>query len=408
GMMVLAGCKITRPVIPDSMVTPPTFKANDTTVKSGSDSNSIADLKWLDFFSDEKLELLIGEAIKQNPDLQIAIQRIEKANAMLMVARNAFAPTLSGVASAGIEKYGDYTLNGVGNFDTNLSQNLDKDQKIPNPTPDLFLGLRSSWEIDLWGKLKNQRKAAGARYEKERSSLRFLQTLLVSQVAEQYYTLAALDNEMSIIRRNITLQENALEIVKIQKEAGRANELAVQQFEAQLLFTKAAAYRVKQGQVQIENELNALLGRYPQPISRDTLRRAGDYSRQMPTGLPSDLLLRRPDIREAELELIAVKADVNAARAAFYPSLTITPFAGFHTFNPAMLLNVASSKPFAFSLSRILRKALTGEFDCAQPFALSRSMICSSVKSVVMLSLFSSCSYWWSRRPSIRLAMMLF
>jgi outer membrane protein, multidrug efflux system len=341
-LFLTSACKVTRPLIPDTVATPLTFMANDTTINSGTDTNSIANIKWAGFFADKKLKDLVGQAIKQNPDLLIAVQQIEKANAILMVRRNAFAPSITGVASAGVERYGDYTLNGVGNFDTNLSPNIEKDQKIPNPTPDYFLGLRSSWEIDLWGKLKNQRRAAAARYEKEKNAVRFLQTLLVSEVAEKYYELAALDNEIKIIKRNIALQQEALDIVKVQKEAGRATELAVQQFNAQLLFTKAAAYRVQQDLVRIENQLNNFLGRFPQSVARDSLRPINDYNRRMATGVPADMLLHRPDIREAEMELIAAKADVNAARAAFYPSLTITPFAGFNSFNASMFLNPAS------------------------------------------------------------------
>ncbi len=342
GLIVTAGCKIAKPVIPDRVGIPSTFKANDTTVVAGADSNSLANDSWALHFQDEKLSALIDSAIHQNPDLLGAIQRVERANAVLMVRRNALYPTLEGVAVAGVEKYGDYTLNGVGNFDTNLSPNLKEDQKIPNPTPELLLGLRSSWEIDLWGKLKNQRRAAYARVNREQKAVQFLQTVLVSEVAERYYTLMGLDNELKIIRRNIALQEAALEIVKVQKEAAYATELAVQQFRAQLLSTQAAAFRVGQEIIEVENNLNTLLGRYPQSISRDSLARSQRLDEKVVTGLPSEMLLRRPDIQEAEFELIAAKADVAAARAAYYPTLNITPFAGLNAFNPSLFLSGAS------------------------------------------------------------------
>ncbi len=342
-LLVITGCKIAKPVIPDQVAIPDRFQANDTTVTAGADSVSVADESWALHFHDEKLKKLIDSAIRSNPDLLSAIQRVERANAMLMVSRNAMLPSVDGVAVAGAERYGDYTLNGIGNFDTNLSPNLKEDQKIPtSPTPEYFLGLRSSWEIDLWGKLKNRKKAAYARLMKERKSVQFLQTILVSEVAERYYTLMGLDNELKIIRRNIALQEEALGIVKVQKEAAHATELAVQQFRAQLLSTQAAAFRVNQEIVAVENNLNTLLGRYPQSVSRDSLNRSQHFDEKVITGLPADLLQRRPDIQEAEFELVAAKADVASARAAFYPSLTITPFAGLNSFNASVLFSGAS------------------------------------------------------------------
>ncbi|RYG06308.1 MAG: efflux transporter outer membrane subunit [Chitinophagaceae bacterium] len=339
---LIAGCKISKPVIPSTMEVPATYRSNDTIVSESTDSVGIAGIKWQQYFSDDKLKALIDTAINNNPDLLSAVQRIAKANAALMVSRNAFFPTVDGIAAAGIEKYGDYTMNGVGNYDMNLSPNVNKNQIVPNPTPDFWIGFRTSWEIDLWGKLKNRKKAALARYLKEQKGAQFLKTLLVAQVSGLYYNLSALDNESSIIKRNIKLQEEALEIVKIQKEAGLATELAVQQFNAQLLFTKAAQYRVRQEIVEIENNLNTFLGRFPQSVSRDSLQPVKDYKQQIATGKAADLLVRRPDIREAEFELAAAKADVAAARAAFYPSLKLTPFAGLNTFNSAFLFNGAS------------------------------------------------------------------
>jgi outer membrane protein, multidrug efflux system len=342
-VLVVTGCKIAKPVIPDQVSVPGRFQANDTTVVAGADSSSVADETWASHFQDQKLTALIDSAIRSNPDLLSALQRVERANAVLMVSRNALYPSVNGVAAAGAEKYGDYTLNGIGNFDTNLSPNLKDDQRIPtNPTPEYFLGLRSSWEIDLWGKLKNRKKAAYARLLRDRKSVQFLQTVLVSEVAERYYTLMGLDNELKIIKRNIALQEEQLEIVKIQKEAAHATELAVQQFRSQLLSTQAEAFRVNQEIIAVENNLNTLLGRYPQSISRDSLDRSQHYDEKVVTGLPADLLQRRPDIQEAEYELIAAKADVAAARAAYYPSLQITPFVGLNSFSAATFFSGAS------------------------------------------------------------------
>nr|WP_315824701.1 TolC family protein [Paraflavitalea speifideiaquila] len=116
-------------------------------------------LAFSQFFPDQHLASFVDSAMKYNTDLQVALQRVLTAEARLAMRRGAMAPTLDGVISGSADRYGDYTLNGVGNFDTNLSPNIDKDRKIPvRPTTDLFIGLRSNWEIDVWGKLKHLKK----------------------------------------------------------------------------------------------------------------------------------------------------------------------------------------------------------------------------------------------------------
>ncbi|RFS19753.1 TolC family protein [Chitinophaga silvatica] len=294
-------------------------------------------------FQDEKLRALIDTALKNNYDLLAASQRVSIAQANLMQAKNAWLPTLNVALTAGVDKYADYTLNGVGNFDTNLSPNISKDQRIPGPTPEYFAGLRSSWEIDLWGKLKGKRQAAYSRFLSSMEGRRLLTTQIVAGVAGLYYELIALDNEATIIERNIQLQEAALATVRIQKEAGRATELAVQQFNAQLLSTKALAYGVKQEVALLENQLNVILGRFPQPVSRTSFKDLGAIPELTSKGIPVQLLLNRPDIHQAELELSATKADVKAARASFFPALSITPYAGFNAFKAGLLFQSPAS-----------------------------------------------------------------
>jgi len=294
-------------------------------------------------FHDTHLKQLIDTALKNNYDLQAAAQRVSAAQANLMQAKNAWLPSLNVALSAGVDKYADYTLNGVGNFDTNLSPNINKDQKIPDPTPEYFAGLRSSWEVDLWGKLKGQRQAAYARFMASMEGRRLLTTQIVAGVAGLYYELVALDNEAEIINRNIELQEAALATVNIQKQAGKATELAVQQFKAQLLSTRALAYTVKQEIALLENQLNTILGRFPQPIERSSYKDINVLPALTSKGIPARLLLNRPDIHQAELELAAAKADVKAARASFLPTVAITPYAGFNAFKAGLLFQSPAS-----------------------------------------------------------------
>jgi NodT family efflux transporter outer membrane factor (OMF) lipoprotein len=310
---------------------------------SSPDSASVATLPWREFFGDKNLIGLIDTALQANPDLRTAIQRIEIARASLQVQRGALLPTINGVASAGVEKFGDYTLNGIGNYDTNLSPNIEGRQRIPNPTPDFFFGLRSSWELDIWGKLRQRRKAAYLRLLATEKGRHLVETSLVAEVARLYFNLLGLDNELSVLNKNQLLQERALEIVKIQKRAGRANELAVQQFTAQLLRTRSLEAETQQRIVASENELNRLLGRYPQRITRGLPILQQPLPAQVQAGLPTTMLLRRPDVQQAELEMVAARADVAAARAAFLPSLTLTPFVGVNAYRASVLFNTPGS-----------------------------------------------------------------
>lgn len=332
-LLSATGCKVAQKVqVPDQVAVPDSlWKTTDS---------SIADLPWKQFFSDPLLQQLIDTALQNNPDALMALQRMETARASFLNAKHALVPIVNAVASAGVDNYGDYTQNGVGNFDTNRSPNISKNQHIPDPLlPDYFLGLRSSWEADIWGKLKNRKKAALARLAASAEGRRLITTMLVAQTAGWYYQLLALDNERKIIEKNTGLQETALEVVKAQKEGGRATELAVQQMEAQVYNTRTFLYKVKQEIAVAENQLNFLLGRFPQQVPRDTSFLQRKMPQVVAAGLSAQVLLRRPDIREAEWQLAAAKADVQAARAAFLPSLQLTPYVGLNAFKAGLLFN---------------------------------------------------------------------
>lgn len=306
------------------------------------DSTNIGEWRHQNLFADPNLVALIDTALVRNLDLKIALQRIAVAQANLGISRGALLPRVDAVATAGVDRYGRYTLNGVGNYDTNLSGNVSGASRIPNPTPDYFVGLRSSWEIDIWGKLRNRRRAAYTRVLASQEGRNLIVTSLTADVARLYYSLLALDAELEIIGDNIELQQKALELVEVQKEAGRVTELAVQQFRAQLLNTRGLAGRVKQDIVETENQLNILLGRYPQAITRGASIDKQGLPTGVSAGIPSQLVRRRPDIRQAERELEAANVDVAVARSEFLPSLNLTPYLGVNAFRPGVLLNPQS------------------------------------------------------------------
>lgn len=187
------------------------------------DTTNINTVQLKKFFHDPFLLQLIDSGKARNNDLQAALQRVKMAQTSLQYAKANALPQVNLNASAGLEHYGDYTMNGVGNYDTNLSPNINGRQHVPNPTPDYFIGFRSSWEIDIWGKLSNQKKASFARFLASQSAFRLLTTELTAEIAKTYYQLMTLDSELAIIKKNIVLQENALDIVKIQKKWRQGN-----------------------------------------------------------------------------------------------------------------------------------------------------------------------------------------
>jgi outer membrane protein, multidrug efflux system len=335
--LLLVGCQTFKGTTPLVV-----GKSIPTTYNQISDSTNAAQLTWRQYFHDTLLISLLDTAMNNNFDLLIAYQRINFAKAGLMMAKGKYLPTVTTNGSLGLKRFGEYTSDGVGNYDTKFSQNIRKDQIIPEHLPDFYLGLQSSWEVDIWGKLKSKKKAALAHYLASVEGKNYLITSLVAEVANQYFELLALDMELEILRETINLQNNQLSIILLEKEAGRANELAVKQFEAQVLNSKSLEVGVTQEIIEAENRINALLGRFPQTIKRNK-NILFDYKVSMlNVGVPADLLENRPDIRKAEYEVRASKANVKAAKAAFYPSLNIVAGVGFQSFNPKFFIDPRS------------------------------------------------------------------
>jgi multidrug efflux system outer membrane protein len=339
-LSLAAGCRVAAPADPSAgPAIPKAFNQAANT----SDTLSAGALPWRQFFRDSALVGLIDTALRQNLDLRVALTRVEAFQAQYIARRGALFPTVSATGTGALDRYGQYTLNGVGNYDTNLSTNIDGRQRIPGPlVPDLFVGLRSSWEVDIWGKLRSRRKAAYLRVLGSEQGRNLVTTNVVADVARAYYELLTLDSQLATLERNARFQEEGLRLTKVQKQAGRVTELAVQQFAAQALRTQSLAFETRQRIVETETELNQLLGRYPQPIRRSRLLPNQSLPASLAAGLPASSLLRRPDVRQAELELQATRADVDAARAAFLPSLTLTPYVGLNAFRTNLLLDPRS------------------------------------------------------------------
>jgi outer membrane protein, multidrug efflux system len=359
--IMITGCKTAS-----NSATPASLKPLPTSFADVRDSSSIASINWKTFFRDSLLVGLIDTALKNNLDLLLASQRIEMARAQVRASKGMLLPTINAYLSAGQSKYGLYTMDGAGNITTDITPG----QIVPIHLPDYYMGLQTSWELDVWGKLRNKKRAAIARYLGSVEGRNWAVTQLVSELASSYYELLALDSELEIIRETIKLQENALEIITVQKRAASVNELAVEQFEAQLLASKSMEIELLQKIIENESRINLLIGGFPKTIVRSKVLFDREVPDQMKVGIPSDLLKNRPDIQQAAYELVASKADLRAAKAAFYPSFNINGTLGFQAFNPSFLLTSPESMAYrlfgSLTAPLINRSAIQASFNTAK------------------------------------------
>lgn len=299
------------------------------------DTGTVARESWRNVFIDPHLRTLIDSALLYNYDLQQAIKRIEIAQASFRQRKAALLPSLDLAAEAGLRKYGFYTEAGIGNYDSNFSNNLKPDEKIPEPAvPDYFVGVRASWELDLWGKIRNQKNAAFNSLLAENEARRLVETEIVTNIASAYFELMSLDAKIRVFDNNIALNERALEITELQKEAGRSSQLGVQQFKAFLASSKAEREKVKQEITVLEHHINYLTGRFNTTVERSE----SSWGKQrlfhkLEVGTPFQMLALRPDIREAAFLLQSAEHDVNAAKAAFLPTVVLSPYVGLQTFS---------------------------------------------------------------------------
>lgn len=329
------------------------------------DTINMATLPWRDFFKDQNLVNLIDTALKNNQELLITLQEIEIAKNDVRIKKGAYLPTVGIRAGAGVEKVGRYTSQGAGDATTEIKPG----KETPDPLGDFVVAAYANWEVDIWKKLRNSKKAAVSRYLSTVEGKNFVVTNLIAEIANSYYELLALDSQLDIVKQTIELQSNALEIVKIQKQASRATELGVQKFQAEVMDSKSKEFDILQQIKEAENRINFLVGQYPQEIKRDRNNFLSLLPSTVNSGIPSQLLQNRPDIKQAEMELTAAKLDVKVARAEFYPSLDISAAVGVNAFNPSYLLTFPESLLYSLAgdlaAPLINRNAIKAEFSNA-------------------------------------------
>lgn len=290
--------------------------------------DSAATIDWHDFFTDPHLTGLIELALANNQELNIAVQEMVVTNTEVMSRRGDIYPSLSAGVGAGLDRVGSYTSQG----------RSDEASGLPPDLQDYSVGLYASWEVDIWGRLRDSADASMYRYLASAEGRNFMITRLVAEIASAYYVLLALDRQLSILNDNIALQRDALEMMRLEQVAARVTMLAVTRFEAQLRSFEARVFDVEQAIVDVENHLNFLVGRFPQPIERSREDFLAIVPPVVHSGLPTALLENRPDVRQAELGLRASALDVSAARAAFYPTLRLDGGVGVRSFDITRLV----------------------------------------------------------------------
>jgi outer membrane protein, multidrug efflux system len=318
-------------------------KTENTTTPVGfsnsQDTTNTATVKWKNFFTDPNLVALIDTALHNNQELNVTLQEIEIARNEVRARKGEYLPFVGIGASAGVDKHGRYTARGSSEATTEIMPG----KETPEPLQNYMMGAYATWEVDIWNKLHNAKKSAVCRYLATVEGKNFVVTNLIAEIANSYFELLALDNQLDLVKQNIEIQSDALLIVRQQKQAARVTELAVRRFEAQVLNTRSLQFGIQQSITEMENHLNFLVGRYPQPIQRDSQNFNSLIPNTIQAGIPSQLLENRTDVKQAELQLVAAKLDVKVAKARFYPSLGISAGIGFEAFNPSYLIKSPQS-----------------------------------------------------------------
>ena len=312
--LISAGCTVGPNYHRPAIQTPPAFRGPAPGALSATDS--IADVKWPSIFNDPQLTAIITTALTDNYDVRIAAARVLQARAQFAIARSNIFPTLSGSASNTAQRGSS-----VGSIVfIPRGTNLDVDYTST--------GFNLSWELDVWGRLRRLTEAARAQYLATEEGRHAVVTTLVGDITNNYLFLREADDELAIGRRTVEIAQRSLQLTQIRRQGGVATSLDVRQAE-QFLYTAYAQIAASQRQIeQFENLLSLLAAKNPGPIPRGKAITDFFSPPTIPPGLPSDLLERRPDIRQAEQQLIAANANIGAAKAQYFPQITLTGLLG--------------------------------------------------------------------------------
>lgn len=325
---LLASCRAGRDYQRPEVPLPEQFEAN-----AGADTTSIGDMEWKQFFTDATLQSLIDKAVRDNFNLQLAMQRAEEARIYVKQARVNWTPVIVAQGTASTTIPSKNSLNGI-----SLENFLGTSH-----VEDYTLGATLSWELDIWGRLRRQREAAVADFLESFEAARAVKTTLVADIANTYFNLLMLDAQLDVARKNLLLGDTVVNMMQLQKQAGQVTELAVQQAIAQ---REAAAQLVPQLEQEIavqENTLRILTGELPGTINRNSLLNDFVVPAQLPTGIPASMVSRRPDVRASEMALKSANARVGVAQGSMYPVLSISATGGLNSFKSSNWFTMPAS-----------------------------------------------------------------
>ena len=278
------------------------------------DTTTIASLSWREMFTDPKLQSLIETGLERNTDLNVARLRVEATEAVLMTARLSYLPSLGLTAEGNANKHDGATA------------------KTYN------VGASASWELDIFGKLTAAKRGAAAALQGSRAYRQAVQTQLVATIADSYYTLAMLDAQMAISNRTLENWRTTVRTLEALKKVGKSNEAGVLQAKANVMRLEASLLSIRKSISETENALSAILAMPSHSIGRSNLAEAA-FPDTVSIGVPLQLLSNRPDVRQAEMELAQAFYATNAARAAFYPQITISGSAGWTNSAGSAIIN---------------------------------------------------------------------
>lgn len=284
--------------------------------------STVAKASWKQFFPDPALQQLISEALAGNFDLQIALKRIETASAYVKQAKAALLPSVTANATANTNIPSKNSLNGL-----SLNEFLGTSH-----IEDYTLGVGLSWEIDIWGKIRRQKEAALATYLQTFEAAKAVQTGIVANVANSYFNLLMLDAQLQIARRNTSLSDTIVQMIRMQKTAGEVTELAVQQAVAQRQAAELLIPQLEQAAAIQENAIRILTGQLPGKVVRNTTLDRFPLWDSLHTGVPAEVIGNRPDVKASELSLKAANANVGVAQGSMYPALSLTANGGLNAY----------------------------------------------------------------------------
>src|SRR5580765_8021049 len=328
------GCMVGPNYRRPAVTTPDVFRGSTETTPPA-DLTSLADLKWFDVFKDDQLRDMIRTALVQNYDLREAVARVDAARANLGIVRADQFPTIDGSADVTVERFSS-----AGTLP--LPQGFPQKRTFGSVAINLV-----SFEADIWGRLRRATEAARADLLASDDNRKAVITTLIADVASAYFNLLELDLELEIARRTLAVREESLQLIRTREQGGIATLLEVREGE-QLVYGAAQVIPGTEQQIeQTENAIKLLLGEPPGGIARGRTLLEQQEPPSVPPGLPSALLERRPDIRQAEENLVSANAIMGLAKAAYFPQISLTGFFGFQSSSLSSLFS-GSTKAWQF------------------------------------------------------------